>query len=495
MSLNQISTRYILAAITFFAAQGAIAQTTVTLQPNAANGKDAVIWDLQPSSNFGNHADFAAVAGTNSGNASILRSFIDFDWSVVPAGATINSAYLSLYSYNSPNNGTHNTTSGSNASELRRVTSTWDESTINWGNQPATSTQNMVTLPMSTSSIQDYLNIDVTALVQDMINNPSSGYGFMIKLVTEQYYRTMLFASSDNTDPNLHPKLVLTYTESNPGTQCITLRPNAVEGKDAVIGDLQNSSNFGNHADFAAVAGTNGGNSSILRSLIDFDWSVIPSGATISSASLSLYSYNSPNNGSHNTTSGSNASELRRITSTWDENTVTWDNQPSSSTQNMVTLPMSTSSIQDYLNIDVTALVQDIVNNPSTSYGFMLKLVTEQYYRAMIFGSSDNTDSNLHPKLDICYNADVSVNENNNDIDLNIYPNPFNDFVNIEINYADQEELTIVITDVLGKVVFSSPVSTNITRFSKGSLPNGIYILNIINSNQKVLESSKLSIE
>lgn len=198
------------------------AQTTITLQPDSESGKDAYFKDSSPNLNQGNHTDFSAIAWTNGGVPVLVRSVIDFDFSQIPSGAIINSAYLSLYNNpTSPNNsGHHSSQDGPNTAILRRITSTWDESTVTWNTQPGTSSNNEVYIPQSTSVNQDYPSIDVTALVQDIIDNPSQSFGFMISLNTEQLYRCMILASSDHLDPTKHPKLVITYSITT-GTQNI----------------------------------------------------------------------------------------------------------------------------------------------------------------------------------------------------------------------------------------------------------------------------------
>ena len=450
------------------------AQTTIIFQPNGSQGKDAFIESRLNNNNYGNHIDFPAMSWTNRGTPVDARGLIDFDLSNIPNGATINSASLSLYSYNSPANGANSTQDGSNRSVLTRITNSWDESTVTWNNQPKTTTQNQVFLPASTNSIQDYLNIDVTNLVQDMIINSNSSYGFLLKLVTEQYYRKMIFASSDNADSTMHPKLEVTFTEATQYNSCITLRPDGAQGKDAFIESRLNNNNYGNHIDFPAMSWTNRGTPVDARGLIDFDLSNIPNGATIDSASLSLYSYSSPANGANSTQDGSNRSVLTRITNYWDESTVTWNNQPTTTTQNQVFLPASTNSIQDYLNIDVTNLVQDMIMNPNSSYGFLLKLVTEQYYRKMIFASSDNADSTLHPKLDICYNITTSTTENiTNSIEFKLFPNPASNFITIDLSSSSHKLVSIDIINSSGQIIkrkadFKSNMSIDISDYTRG---------------------------
>ena len=176
------------------------AQTTIVLQPGPIEGKDAFLHGLASESdnNFGSNAQLPADAWTFGGDAGIIRSIMEFDLSSIPAGAVINGAYLSLYSWDSSGGlGQHSTQSGSNDSWVQRITSSWDELTVTWNTPPSVDVINQVALPASTSSTQDYLDIDVSTLVQDMVDNPSTSFGFMLRLQDETYYRRMNFASSD----------------------------------------------------------------------------------------------------------------------------------------------------------------------------------------------------------------------------------------------------------------------------------------------------------
>jgi gliding motility-associated-like protein len=201
----------------------ATAQQTITLQPGGQCGKDAILHglDSERNTNYGNNAQLPAVAWTFSGTPGTIRGVVEFNLSSIPANAVINSAYLSLYAWGQNNGlGQHSSLSGSNIGWIQRVTTMWDEQTVTWNTQPSTTSQNQVVLHESNSPNEDYLNMDVTALVQDMLDNPSSSFGFLISEQVESYYRRLNFCSSDHTDPARRPKLVITYTGiGNPGQQ------------------------------------------------------------------------------------------------------------------------------------------------------------------------------------------------------------------------------------------------------------------------------------
>jgi hypothetical protein len=187
---------------------------TLTLQPDGTTGKDAYLHSINASQNYGTIAEMNALAWTVSGSPVTTRGIIQFDLTTIPSGSVINSA--TLYLYHNPTssnaNAQHQSSSGSNEGVVKRIITSWDESTVTWNTQPNVTDVNQVTIPQSSSPTQDY-TLDVTALVQDMVNNPATSYGFQIRLVTESYYRSLIFASSDHTDPTNHPKLVVNYTD------------------------------------------------------------------------------------------------------------------------------------------------------------------------------------------------------------------------------------------------------------------------------------------
>jgi gliding motility-associated-like protein len=186
----------------------------------------------------------------------------------------------------------------------------------------------------------------------------------------------------------------------------VIFQPDSACGKDAVIGNLVPNANHGTHPDFLACAWTNAGNPSSCRSLISFDLTTIPAGATIIQATLELFHYASPLNAGHSNMSGPASCWLERIIQPWGENTVTWNNQPITSGVNQLNVPAPTSMTQNY-SINVFALVNDILNDPANSFGFELRLQNESYYRSLLFASSDMSNSALHPKLTIVYDYEL----------------------------------------------------------------------------------------
>jgi|GEM_PF-801243 len=175
-------------------------------------------------------------------------------------------------------------------------------------------------------------------------------------------------------------------------------------GQEVIKGVNLQETNWGQNTSIQVSAWTYDAIPGIERGLIKFDMDQLPANAEIVKAELSLYhlEYNVNQYQPMSNLSGSNEVYLKRVTSDWVEDEVTWNTQPSTTDQYQATLPESNSRNQDYLNIDVTELISEIFVS-GANYGFMLKLATEEYFRSMFFCSSEYEDSNMHPKLVIEY--------------------------------------------------------------------------------------------
>ena len=187
------------------------AQSTMTLQPYGNMGEDVLLWDLTPDSNIIDFAEFRMVAWTWNSVPGLERTLLDFNLGLLPPNSIINHADLSLYG-NVGAIGTHSTLGGSNECIIQRITSLWNPSTVTWNTQPTSDSINEVLIPPSTGPYDDYLNIDVTALIQDLYNNPGVFQGLMFKLNTEVHYRAMIFKTTDQTDTTRFPTLTINYS-------------------------------------------------------------------------------------------------------------------------------------------------------------------------------------------------------------------------------------------------------------------------------------------
>ncbi len=194
----------------FFSFQ-AKCQTTVSmeLRPGPENGLDA---EVRTDMNYPiwYDDDFIANCWTVYGNPFLQRSLLKFDLSSVPGSATIVSARLSLFCNTS--SGHQQLHSGYNSSYLLMITSNWEQTEVVWDNQPSTTMENAVLLPGSDSQIQDYPEIDITNQVDYWYKNPDHNFGFMFRLVEEELYNSLVFASSNHLDPEKRPLLTIEYT-------------------------------------------------------------------------------------------------------------------------------------------------------------------------------------------------------------------------------------------------------------------------------------------
>lgn len=186
----------------------------VVLQPDSREGIDAFIesWPYEnySNTNWGDYEAFVAIAWTAGGTPMTARSLMKFDLKAIPSGSKVKRATLSLYSTGLPYIGEgHSDLSGPNDFVINRVISKWDERTVTWNTQPRITREGEIILPPSGSYDQDYIDIDITEMVQAMVRKPSENHGIMIRLLNESYYRGIIFASSDHSDPEKRPRLVI----------------------------------------------------------------------------------------------------------------------------------------------------------------------------------------------------------------------------------------------------------------------------------------------
>jgi hypothetical protein len=198
--------------------------TILTLKPGPG-GQDTYVtyWNGDPSwanSNGDFAQELSMQAWTNQGLPMGVRSYIRFPGLIqVPAGAVIVSANLVLSakgsSISNPNGNSGypgSPYSTDNSCTVERVTGKqWKESTLTWNTQPAVTTVDAAIIPASNSQWGYNVSVNVTNMVKATLSDLSKNYGFRIRLTNENIYRSMIFASSENSNPALRPKLVIRY--------------------------------------------------------------------------------------------------------------------------------------------------------------------------------------------------------------------------------------------------------------------------------------------
>ncbi|HEX8607720.1 MAG TPA: T9SS type A sorting domain-containing protein, partial [Pedobacter sp.] len=78
---------------------------------------------------------------------------------------------------------------------------------------------------------------------------------------------------------------------------------------------------------------------------------------------------------------------------------------------------------------------------------------------------------------------------------IKVYPNPFTENISIQISKNLEESLEVIITDILGKVVFKTHIEIGATLvpINTQAFSKGFYLLQLINSNRRtVLTTLKL---
>jgi hypothetical protein len=197
---------------------------------------------------------------------------------------------------------------------------------------------------------------------------------------------------------------VLVKINDSPDPYSLVINDAADGYQEALIEMRNPDENCGQSSYLYASAWTNDLQLTVCRSFLQFDLSVVPKGCTITEAFLSLYN---PDDGisvnEQSTYSGSNAFDICKVTSSWNSGSITWNNQPSFTTERKVVLPASKVANQNYENIDITSFIQGMVDSPEENYGLIVMLENETYYRRICFASMHNPNENLRPKLKINY--------------------------------------------------------------------------------------------
>ena len=128
-----------------------------------------------------------------------------------------------------------------------------------------------------------------------------------------------------------------------------------------------------------------------------FDLGDIPSDAIIDTAVLKLSSL-----GAVNQTSGTLYGSIYKISESWSENTLTWNNQPDSS---FIYVFQISGKYWTTFTIDITSLVYSWVNGYSMNNGLCLKTGSGGEYKTALSSEYPNASSVYLPQIEITYSG------------------------------------------------------------------------------------------
>jgi RHS repeat-associated protein len=159
--------------------------------------------------------------GNNSATYGKTRAVLKFPTTSLPSTARVLSAQVEAMSTITTNTG-----GGSASFELHGLTKDFDEATATWNN--ATSTTAWTTAGGDYSATVSDADTgftndpvrrwwDATSLTQGWVNTPSSNHGVLIKVKDESTtgpQERSIFLSSETSEPQLRPQLVVTYVDA-----------------------------------------------------------------------------------------------------------------------------------------------------------------------------------------------------------------------------------------------------------------------------------------
>jgi len=147
------------------------------------------------------------------------------------------------------------------------------------------------------------------------------------------------------------------------GSKTKTLYPT----DDTFVWQESSGSNYGDE-EFMKIKNFNGwflDDDNQMDGLIKFDVTSIPTGSTIVSAKLYLYYYDYD----YNNPDAHSVLELYRMTSNWDEDTVTWNTRP---VYSVLTTSATVPSSFAWIDWDVTSDIQNFVDGTVSNYGWKI---------------------------------------------------------------------------------------------------------------------------
>jgi hypothetical protein len=229
--------------------------------------------------------------------------------------------------------------------------------------------------------------VDTGNITPYIITNLEPGaYTIKLDLFHYEYREETVTVNADETT-------YINWSLTHAPEQTVATQPASAAGKDSTVSITAPSTNYGDQDDLIAGDRAMG----IYRAYLQFDLDSIPDDAVILDARLGLYYYNSIT-----TNTGEIGAYL--VEESWNEGTITWNNQPAVSTTAEDELSLSGSSINVFVYWYIGDVVKGWWDGSIPNYGVMLRETDEGGWHAWkYFRSSDWGSASFRPKLEVLY--------------------------------------------------------------------------------------------
>ena len=315
---------------------------------------------------------------------------------------------------------------------IHRIIADWTEASVNWDNINTSHDFSSVASIPTGSPAGQYVDVNITPLVQGWINGSIANQGIMLKTTfiddlaqytSKEYGNTsqrpeLIIKVSDGSLSN-RADVTATGTLANGVSRTIIsnsvelyqnppatlqLQPDAVEGKDAEIWDQQPNINYGDKPETWVSSASN----DKTRTLLGFTMDSIPYGVKILEATLSLHRQ-----------SGSGADQpvsAHRITNPWSEDSVTWNSRETGTNwdtvgadfDNMAVATTPVGPVNERYEWNIKQLVQGWVDGSYPNYGVALTAAISGMPGER-FNTSNHADPSRRPSLSITYTCECGV--------------------------------------------------------------------------------------
>lgn len=140
----------------------------------------------------------------------------------------------------------------------------------------------------------------------------------------------------------------------------------------------------------------------------------------------------------------------------------------------------------DANNMPTTVYTADIPTFPTSAAN------SNPQSRVLIRFATDNKDQGTGFEFEY-YALNTSINQyDENEVVVNVYPNPASTYVNVDITSEDMQNFTAEVVDMMGRTVYTEKINHNggntVYQIPVNNFANGVYFLHLSNEKGKTIQ-------